>query len=141
MSEVSEWVPDEPEPLPYIHTPLDADLAPDDVAAWAAAQLPGTVALKPLALVNPRRLSSAGRVDALRALERQLSWLHTQQQKLLAVMAEADQSADPLIRWARVGREEVACALKAVRAYRRRPTRTRSGAHRTSGHVRVAGTR
>jgi hypothetical protein len=110
MSEVAEFGPDEPEPLPYVPTPLDAELAPDDVAAWAVAQSPGTLALKPLALVDPRRLSAEGRVDALRAVERQLSWLHTQQQKLLAVMAEADRSADPLDKgWVR---EQVACALQ-----------------------------
>jgi hypothetical protein len=39
---------------------LDAHLALDDVAAWAVAQRPGTLALKPLALVDPTRLSAEG---------------------------------------------------------------------------------
>src|SRR6266568_7184903 len=82
--------PEEPEPLPFVPTPLDAAHFPDDVAAWAASFEPGTLALKPLALVDPSRLSAEGRVDALRAWERQAAWLHAQQAKLLAVMAEAE---------------------------------------------------
>src|SRR6266571_4996349 len=102
--------PDEPEPLPFIPSPLDAAHFPDDVAAWAAAFEPGTLALKPLALVDPPRLSAEGRVDALRAWERQAAWLHAQQARLLAVMAQrAEQSDQPAGKeWVR---EEVACAL------------------------------
>jgi hypothetical protein len=79
------------------------------VAAWAVGQRP-TLALKPLALVDPTRLSTEGRVDALRAVERQLASLHAQQQRLLAVMAEADQAAETWEQGLVV--EEVACALR-----------------------------
>jgi hypothetical protein len=56
-----QFGPDEPDPLPYVPTPLDAHLAPDDVAAWAVAQRPGTLALKPLAL-KPLALDRSGPV-------------------------------------------------------------------------------
>ena len=97
---------DGPEPVPYVPSLLDADVAPDDVAAWAAP-------IKPLAHVNVRRLSYAGRVDALTALEKHISWLQAQQHRLLALMA-----ADPVVpgpvgeldkQWVR---EDVAAALR-----------------------------
>ncbi len=104
---------DGPEPWPYVPSLLDADLVPDDVAAWAAAVIPGTAPLKPLDHVDVARLSYAGRVDALTALERHVSWLQAQQLRLLALMA-----TDPVVpasmgeldkQWVR---EDVACALR-----------------------------
>ncbi|HEY8676954.1 MAG TPA: HNH endonuclease, partial [Candidatus Dormibacteraeota bacterium] len=104
---------DGPEPLPYVPTLLDAAVAPDDVAAWAAAAAPGSAVVKTLAALDPRRLSHEGRVDALAAMERHISWIQAQQHRLLAVMA-----ADPVVstpageldkQWVR---EDVACALR-----------------------------
>ena len=83
---------DGPEPLPYVPSLLDADVVPDDVAAWAASVTPGTAPLKPLEHVELRRLSYAGRVDALTALERHISWLQALQLRLLALMA-----TDPVV--------------------------------------------
>ena len=56
---------DGPEPLPYIPSLLEAALVPDDVAAWAATLTPGSAVITPLAVLDPRRLSPEGRVDAL----------------------------------------------------------------------------
>ncbi|MDP9118194.1 MAG: hypothetical protein M3O28_13220, partial [Actinomycetota bacterium] len=98
--------------MPYVPSVLDAQVAPDDVAAWAARMTPGSAVVTPLAGVDPRRLSAAGRVDALVALEKQLAWLHAAQHRLLAVMVAAapDQSVDGLDKdWLR---EEVAAALR-----------------------------
>jgi hypothetical protein len=92
---------------------MDADVAPDDVAAWAATVTPGSAVVKPLVHLNVERLSYAGRVDALAALERQRSWIDAQQLRLLAVMA-----ADPPVKsptdaldkeWLK---EDIACALR-----------------------------
>jgi hypothetical protein len=113
---------DGPEQPGYVPTSLDAAIAPDDVAAWAVVQPPGTVALKPLASVDPARLSPEGRVDALRAFEKQLAWLHAQQSRLLAVMAEtAERVAQVSDRHWVV--EEVALCVAAVEPDRRRPAR------------------
>ena len=104
---------DGPEPVAYVPTLLDAELAPDDVAAWAATVTPGSAVAKALAVLDPRRLSAQGRVDALAAMERQLAWWQARQHRLLAVMA-----ADPVLKtpldeldkhWVR---EDVACALR-----------------------------
>ena len=102
-----------PEPLPYVPSLLDADVVPDDVAAWAASVTPGTAPLKPLEHVELRRLSYAGRVDALTALERHISWLQALQLRLLALMAN-----DPVVPGSVGGldkqwvKEDVACALR-----------------------------
>jgi len=113
MSEGAVLLGDGPEPLPYVPTVLDADLAPDDVAAWAAAVTPGSAVVKPLAVLDPARLSYAGRVDALAAMEKHIAWMQAQQHRLLAVMA-----AEPMVKtpvgecdrqWTR---EDVACALR-----------------------------
>ncbi|MCU1657843.1 MAG: hypothetical protein JWO57_2499 [Pseudonocardiales bacterium] len=96
----------------YLPTVMDADLDPDGVAAWAAHVAPGSAVITPLAAVAARRLSPAGRVDALRALDKQIGWLQAQQHKLLAAMA-ADAgpgSVDAVDKhWVR---EEVAAALR-----------------------------
>jgi hypothetical protein len=110
---MSEGLADGPEPVPYVPSLLDADVAPDDVAAWAATVTPGSAVVKPLVHVDVQRLSYAGRVDALAALERQRSWIDAQQLRLLAVMA-----ADPPVKsptealdkeWLK---EDIACALR-----------------------------
>ncbi len=110
MSEVER---EGPESLPYVPSLLDADVAPDDVAAWAATVTPGSAVVKPLVHVNVRRLSYAGRVDALAALERQRSWIDAQQLRLLAVMAndpvEPGSIAEMDKQWVK---EDVACALR-----------------------------
>ncbi len=108
---MSEASADEPEP--YVPSLLDADVAPNDVAAWAATVTPGSAVIKPLVHVNVKRLSYAGRVDALAALERQRSWIDAQQLRLLAVMAndpvEAGSIEEMDKQWIK---EDVACALR-----------------------------
>jgi hypothetical protein len=104
---------DGPEPLPYVPTLLDAEHAPDDVASWAAAVTPGSAALKPLLVLDPARLSAAGRLDALVAIEKHLSLLQAQQHRLLAVLAAEPMTKTPMDEldkgWVR---EDVACALR-----------------------------
>ena len=113
MSETVVLEVDGPVPLPYIPTLLDADLAPDDVAAWAASVTPGSAVGTTLAVLDPRRLSAEGRVDALAAMEKQLAWWKARQYRLLAVMAEEPVVKTPLDEldkhWVR---EDVACALR-----------------------------
>jgi hypothetical protein len=80
MSEVVWGVAvDGPEPvplpeLPFVPSLLDADVAPDDVAAWAASVTPGSATVKPLAALVPGRLSAAALVDALVAWEKHVAW-------------------------------------------------------------------
>src|SRR5258708_1818965 len=86
---------DDPEPLPelpYVPSLLDADVCPDDVAAWAVSVTPGSAVVKTLAVLDPHRLSHAGRVDALTALEKHISWLQALQHKVLAEM-----TTDPVV--------------------------------------------
>jgi hypothetical protein len=113
MSEGAVYPDDGPVPLPYVPTLLDAEVAPDDVAAWAASVTPGSAVGTTLAVLDPRRLSAEGRVDALTAMEKQLSWWKARQHRLLAVMAEEPAVKTPLgeldKHWVR---EDVACALR-----------------------------
>ena len=113
MSDGAVLPDDGPEPLPYVPSLLDAAVVPDDVAAWAASVTPGSAVIKPLAVLDPRRLSHEGRVDALAALDRHISWLQALQHRLLAVMAAdptvATPAGEPDRHW--VG-EDVACALR-----------------------------
>ncbi|HEY8826131.1 MAG TPA: DUF222 domain-containing protein, partial [Jatrophihabitantaceae bacterium] len=113
MSEAVVLEVDGPEPVPYVPTLLDAELAPDDVAAWAASVTPGSAVVHTLAVLDPDRMSYAGRVDAVQAMEKHISWMQARQHRFLAVMA-----ADPVLKTA-VGeldkhwvREDVACALR-----------------------------
>jgi hypothetical protein len=113
-ADAADWP--EPVPLPaaeFVPSLLDADVAPDDVAAWAASVTPGSATVKPLAALDPARLSSAALVDALVAWEKHVSWVQAQQHKLLALMASRPVAAGPLGRldkqWVR---EDVAAALR-----------------------------
>jgi len=110
MSEAIEWDDEQP---PYVPSLLDADAAPDDVAAWAATVTPGSAVIKPLAVLDPRRLSAEGRVDALAAMERQISLLNAAQHRLIAVMAAQPVAPGPLgeldKQWVQ---EDIACALR-----------------------------
>ncbi|MCW2646339.1 MAG: hypothetical protein JWP07_2448 [Pseudonocardiales bacterium] len=104
---------DEPEPEPYVPTVLEAELFPDDVAAWAASVTPGSAVVKALAVLDPRRMSHAGRVDALAALDKQVAWSQALQDRFLAIMAEYPTVRTPAgdldKEWVR---DEVACALR-----------------------------
>lgn len=113
MNEAAVLEVDGPAPLPDVPTLLEAELAPDDVAAWAASVTPGSAVMKPLAALDPRKLSHAGRVDALAALEKHLGWVQAQQHRLLAVLAAdpavATPAGEPDRQWTR---EDVASALR-----------------------------
>ena len=113
MGEAFAYQDDSPEPEPYVPTVLDAQLVPDDVAAWACSVTPGSAVIAPLLVLDPRRLSPEGRVDALAAMERQLGWWQARQHRLLAVMAEEPVMPTPLGEVAKDWvREDVACALR-----------------------------
>ncbi|HEV1998088.1 MAG TPA: DUF222 domain-containing protein, partial [Candidatus Dormibacteraeota bacterium] len=113
MSETIEWEPAELAPVPYVPTVMDAELFPDDVAAWAASITPGSAVVTSLAVLDPRRMSHAGRVDAVAALDRQVAWSLALQDRFLAVMAEDPAVSTPAGELDREWvREEVACALR-----------------------------
>lgn len=101
---------DEPTTERPVPSLVDALTSPDD-AAWALAGCrPGVESVAVTAALPCGRLSAAGRVDALVALQRQIGFLQARQVRLLAGMADADPSDDA---W---GREEVACALRLAPA-------------------------
>ena len=114
MSEATDdWEPAELGPLPYVPTVMDADLFPDDVAAWALSVDPGSAIMTPLAVLNRRRMSRDGLLDALAALDRQVAWGQALQVHYLAELAAQPAVPTPLGEadkdWVR---EEVACALR-----------------------------
>lgn len=93
---VAEVVPASVTPLAareFVPSAIDAAVAPDGVAAWAARRAPGGELVGALAGVQADRLSEAGRVDALRAWDRVAAWAAARQQELLSLMA-ADSGAD-----------------------------------------------
>ncbi|PZS30633.1 MAG: hypothetical protein DLM58_13555, partial [Pseudonocardiales bacterium] len=117
MSEPAGWddePPEPPEAQPYLPTVIDAEIWPDDVAAWACSVTPGSAVLTALGAVDPRRLSHAGLVNYIDAWEKHCSWVQARQYRGLAELAwqpaglpglPGEQGKD----WVR---EEVACALK-----------------------------
>jgi hypothetical protein len=114
MSEPAERDdPEELEPVPHVPTVMDADVAPNDVAAWAASITPGSAVMTSLVALDSRRMSHEGRVDAVAALDKHLSMFHALQDRSLAVMAQDPPVPTPLGEvdkdWVR---EEVACALR-----------------------------
>jgi hypothetical protein len=92
---------------------LEADLYPDDVAAWAASTHPARVDSVLLARLRPDQLSAVGRVDALIALRRHRAFLDACQEGLLAGMLEravdhGDRIDPSGMHWLP---EEISCAL------------------------------
>ncbi len=81
---------------------------PDVLADWACEQPPSPATLATLSAVPPRTLGRRGRLDALAALEAQLGWLQAAQLRLIATIADQDNTVDPARDWVR---EEVAAAL------------------------------
>jgi hypothetical protein len=102
-------------------TPADALLNPDSTAAALTLLTPGPDAVLPLTLLDPDRLSGAGAIDALIALERHIAWLQARQHHLIAAMTHRAEARDaaaataghPSHDPAGAGflREEIACAL------------------------------
>ena len=76
-------------------TVLCAEVDPDAVAEWAAGWPAPDAIHTPFGELDPQRLSRAGRVDALVALERQRAWIDFQQQRVLAAIA-ADPGDSPV---------------------------------------------
>lgn len=91
------------------------DEALDALAATLRTEPPTATTAAHLASLDPAHLSPRGRIDALAALERHMSWLHSRQTALLsAIKADAREATPPELLtddedWAA---EEVACALK-----------------------------
>ncbi|MEP6598605.1 MAG: hypothetical protein ABJB98_04065 [Actinomycetota bacterium] len=73
-------------------TVVDAVVWPDETAGFLAQCPPGADAVVAQSVMEPERLSDAGQIDALVAIERQQSWLAARQQQLLAAMATDDPS-------------------------------------------------
>jgi len=98
-------------PPPRLSDVLDS---PDAVAAELAGAAPGPDGMVPMSLLDAARLSHAGRVDLLVALERQAAWVAALQQEVLAAMAaDPASAADEVDRSGRDWlREDVSCALQ-----------------------------
>ncbi len=145
MDDAAQWddEPAELKPLPYVPTVMGAELFPDDVAAWAVSVTPGSAVRRSLAVLDPRRMTHEGRVDAVAALDRQVAWSLALQDRFLAMMAEDPAVPTPLgelgKEWVR---EQVACVLRLSAGARRQPTARGPGTHRPAArHVGIAGTR
>lgn len=86
--EPAECYGPEPPEQESVPTPLEARVCPDDCAAWSVEVLPGSMTTKVLALLEPARLSQAGRVDTLVGLDRVIAWASAAQHRVLAAMAD-----------------------------------------------------
>ncbi len=91
---------------------------PDEWASYLAEAVPGPETAVVLDVLDAEKLSHAGRVDALKALERHASWVHARQAQVLAAL-HSDAEEGLRARWNRdvagewdFAAEEVACALK-----------------------------
>ncbi|MCQ8836003.1 HNH endonuclease signature motif containing protein [Streptomyces malaysiensis] len=92
---------------------------PDEWAAYLATAAPGPETAAVLPVLDAEKLSRAGRIDALKALERHTGWIQAHQAQILAALeAEAEAEPPAAVRerdaeaaW-NFTCEEVACALK-----------------------------
>ncbi|HEV7625344.1 MAG TPA: DUF222 domain-containing protein [Streptomyces sp.] len=99
----------------------DADTgpgAPDEWAAYLAGATPGADTAVVLEVLEADKLSHVGRIDALRALEKHVAWIHARQAQMLAALdADAEEQLPSGWNSSVAGQwdfavEEVACALK-----------------------------
>lgn len=91
MSEAFEFDPaefDESDPCAHVPNPWEVHLFPDSAAAWSVQVTPGSATAKVLALLEPDRLSPAGRVDALVALERLQAWAAALEVRMIAAITD-----------------------------------------------------
>jgi hypothetical protein len=102
------WV----DPALMVMPPSIADALdrPDQAAAALTLLEPGPSAVSALGALFASRLSDAGLMDALVAVERQLAMLAAKQQEFLAEIARRDPDGDEYLR------DEVPCALKLAPA-------------------------
>ena len=84
-----------PEPVPYVPNPVEVQLYPDAVAAWTVSVPPGAATAGVLALLDPGRLSQAGRVDALMALDRLQAWAAALQIRVITTLVDDPCSQSP----------------------------------------------
>jgi hypothetical protein len=125
-------VMDEPreQRAPMLPSIVDALIAPDETAAALTAMSPGSDLVACLAVLEPERLSQAGRLDALVAFDKVAAWVTARQQELITAIADdgaARQRQRELAADARIGAaprrfadasgngwaaEEIACALR-----------------------------
>ncbi|MET7764408.1 DUF222 domain-containing protein [Streptomyces sp. NPDC005393] len=98
---------------------LNGPGTPDDWAAYLATTSPGPETASVLPVLDAKKLSRTGRIDALKALERHAAWIQAQQAHILAALEADAQDALPAGVWDRNAEgewnfacEEVACALK-----------------------------
>ena len=92
--------------------------APDEWASYLSQAVPGADTAVVLDVLDAEKLSHAGRIDALKALERHAAWIQARQAHLLAAV-HADAEEELRAEWNRdvaeqwnFAAEEVACALK-----------------------------
>lgn len=92
---------------------------PDEWASYLTQAVPGADTAVLLDVLSAEKLSHEGRIDALKALERHVSWIHAMQAQLLAALHDDAEEALPGGTWNEdvagqwnFAAEEVACALK-----------------------------
>ncbi|SOD71260.1 uncharacterized protein DUF222 [Jatrophihabitans sp. GAS493] len=91
----------------------DAVMFPDGVAAWLAAHEPGSETSALMGVLDPERLSHAGRVDLLVAVRRQRAWFAATEAGLLASISAHAAELSPVPELAFEAAEaDVSCALQ-----------------------------
>ncbi|MFC4495968.1 DUF222 domain-containing protein [Streptomyces ovatisporus] len=92
---------------------------PDEWASYLTQAVPGADTAVILDVLSAEKLSHEGRIDALKALERHVAWIHAMQAQLLAALHDDAEAALPEGAWNKdvagqwnFAAEEVACALK-----------------------------
>jgi hypothetical protein len=99
------WLADVPEPDWAEHPVYSQLVSPTERLAPLLEVAPAARPTGELASMDPRRLSAAERIDLLRLLEEQRSWLEAAQTRVLAAIEDADTTVQGL------AQEEVALAL------------------------------
>ncbi|WP_172892248.1 hypothetical protein [Jatrophihabitans sp. GAS493] len=91
----------------------DAVMFPDGVAAWLASHEPGPETGALLGVLDPERLTHAGRVDLLVAVRRQQAWFAATEAGLLASISAHAAELSPVPELAFEAAEaDVSCALQ-----------------------------
>jgi hypothetical protein len=85
--------PDGPEE--YAPSVWEAQLFPDETAAWAVSVTPGSATVGPLAVLDADTMSQPGRVDSLVAYDTLAAWVAARQLRVLAAMADDPMTSSP----------------------------------------------
>jgi ABC-type amino acid transport substrate-binding protein len=73
----------------------EAQLYPEDTAAWAAMVTPGSAVVKSLIVLDADRMTQTGRVDVLVAVDTLAAWVAARQLRVLAPIADDPMTSSP----------------------------------------------